>query len=88
MSDYIDENFELDETDEYWGIGKLPCHELSANFNDIRYLDQKNLPLKNDQQLKQRANYQYLDEPSVRQSQGHQVPPPVVAASQQQYKQP
>lgn len=28
MSDYIDENFELDETDEYWGIGKLPCHEL------------------------------------------------------------
>jgi len=22
MSDYIDENFELDETDEYWGLVK------------------------------------------------------------------
>lgn len=49
MSDYIDENFELDETDEYWGIGHLPCHELEANFNDIKFLDQKNLPLKNDE---------------------------------------
>ena len=39
MSDYIDENFELDETDEYWGIGHLPCHQLQANTNDIRHLD-------------------------------------------------
>lgn len=83
MSDYIDENFELDETDEYWGIGHLPCHELQPNFNDIRYLDQKNLPLKNDQQLKEKANYQYLDD--APQAVSHPIAPPMMAP---QYQQP
>lgn len=31
MSDYVDENFENDETDEYWGQEKLPCHEMNPN---------------------------------------------------------
>ena len=41
MSDYIDENFEMDETDEYWGVQHNPCHELIAHVNDIKVLNQK-----------------------------------------------
>lgn len=90
MSDYIDENFELDETDEYWGVSHLPCHELEANFNDIKHLDRKNLPLKNDEQLKQQAGYQYMEQPPPSKQQIRQGPPPVSASSmnQPQYKQP
>ena len=36
MSDYIDENFELDETDEYWGLVKQTCYELKAHANEIK----------------------------------------------------
>ena len=41
MSDYIDENFELDETDELWGLEKRVCHELNPNCNDIVKIDRK-----------------------------------------------
>jgi hypothetical protein len=57
MSDYIDENFDFDETDEYYGVGKLPCHQLIPNNNDIKVVDKKCLPLKNDEAIKQRAGY-------------------------------
>lgn len=39
MSDYIDENFELDETDEYEGVNKNICTDFSSflqNRNDIK----------------------------------------------------
>ena len=35
MSDYIDENFDIDETDEYWDFDKLPCHQMTPHQNDI-----------------------------------------------------
>ena len=31
MSDYVDENFENDETDEFWDSERLPVHELFPN---------------------------------------------------------
>lgn len=37
-SDYIDENFELDETDELWGLNRVNYEnlkELKPNRNDI-----------------------------------------------------
>jgi hypothetical protein len=30
MSDYIDENFELDETDEYEGVNKNICNDFGS----------------------------------------------------------
>jgi hypothetical protein len=39
MSDYIDENFELDETDEYEGVNKNICNDFNTqipNRNDIK----------------------------------------------------
>lgn len=39
MSDYIDENFELDETDEFWGAQRNNCHTLNAKVNDIKHID-------------------------------------------------
>lgn len=42
MSDYEDENFELDETDEYWGITRNKAHKLKANRNNIKIIDQIN----------------------------------------------
>ena len=41
LSEYIDENFELDETDEFMGLQKANCHLLRPNQNDIRQIDQK-----------------------------------------------
>lgn len=41
MSDYIDENFDIDETDELWVQEKRVCHELNPNFNDIAMIDKK-----------------------------------------------
>ena len=37
LSDYIDENFELDETDELWGIQNKVnnCQNLNPHKNDI-----------------------------------------------------
>jgi hypothetical protein len=31
MSDYVDENFENDETDEFWDTERLPVHEMCPN---------------------------------------------------------
>ena len=39
MSDYVDENFDNDETDEYWGIQRHPCHQLNAQINDIKQIE-------------------------------------------------
>lgn len=43
LSDYIDENFDLDETDELWGIQRQlnNCHMLQPNQNDIAQIDKK-----------------------------------------------
>ena len=57
MSDYIDENFENDETDEYWGHVKHPCHEMNPHLMDINLITQKCLPLKDNLELKKLANY-------------------------------
>ena len=62
MSDYIDENFELDETDEYEGVNKNICNDFTTqlpNNNDIKQKTQINFPLKDNQDLK--ASYQYVD---------------------------
>ena len=48
MSDYVDENFDNDETDEYWGVQRHPCHQLNAQINDIKQIDRKCLPLKDN----------------------------------------
>ena len=39
ISDYEDENFEPDETDEYWGIERHDAHKLKANINDLKKID-------------------------------------------------
>ena len=31
MSDYVDENFENDETDEFWHTDRLPVLEMHTN---------------------------------------------------------
>lgn len=43
LSDYIDENFDLDETDELWGIqsNMNRCHTLRPNQNNIAQIDKK-----------------------------------------------
>ena len=69
MSDYEDENFELDETDEHWGTEPLPCHELNAHLNDIKKKNQDNLHLRNRPDLK--IFYKYKDAPPV----GNQILP-------------
>lgn len=62
MSDYIDENFELDETDEHWGSERNPCHQLLAQINHIKHIDQKTEYLKDNKQLKLLAGYNYVDQ--------------------------
>ena len=44
-SDYVDENFEFDETDEFWEINRNPTHEMNCNVNYIKQIDQKCLHL-------------------------------------------
>ena len=39
MSDYEDENFELDETDEYWGVQRNFANILEAHRNNIKKID-------------------------------------------------
>jgi hypothetical protein len=42
LSDYIDENFDDDETDELWGgYTKMQCPQLKTNMNDIGVIDKK-----------------------------------------------
>ena len=60
-SDYVDENFEEDETDEFWDFDRLPCHQLACNMNDLQIIDKKNQSLVNNQQLRRDANYQYVN---------------------------
>jgi hypothetical protein len=43
MSDYEDENFEPDETDEFWGIERQIAHKLKANRNNLKIIDLQNL---------------------------------------------
>lgn len=53
MSDYVDENFELDETDEFWGIETNDnIKEFLTHDNDIKQVDKKNFDLKDDEELK------------------------------------
>ena len=35
LSDYIDENFEPDETDEYWGVTQRVARPFHAHLNDL-----------------------------------------------------
>jgi hypothetical protein len=58
-SDYIDENFEMDETDEFWGINRHRCGDFIQNTNDIKNMDQKNIPLRHRESKKQL--YQYVN---------------------------
>ena len=53
----MDENFEEDETDEFWDFDRLPCHQLACNMNDLQIIDKKNQSLVNNQQLRRDANY-------------------------------
>lgn len=39
MSDYIDENFEMDETDEFWGVQKTICNSMDPKRNDLKMID-------------------------------------------------
>ena len=61
MSDYIDENFELDETDEWWGTTHNQVQSLEAKINNIKHIDQKTEYLKDNKQLKLLAGYNYVD---------------------------
>ena len=61
MSDYIDENFELDETDEFWGIEDHEPNQLIAQDNDFNIITERCLPLKDDIGLKIKAGYKYAD---------------------------
>ena len=60
MSDYVDENFEMDETDEYWGLNKNPCHEQKSIYNDIKKVDKRNVHLKDNISIKINAGYEYV----------------------------
>ena len=60
MSDYIDENFELDETDEHWNKEQLLLKQIQPNKNDIKHVTSKCLHLRNDPQIKINANYKYV----------------------------
>ena len=42
ISDYEDENFEPDETDEYWGIERNNAHKLKTNRNNLKIIDLQN----------------------------------------------
>lgn len=61
MSDYIDENFEPDETDEYWGVTQRVARPLDAHINDLNHVSQKAEHLKHDARLKFEAGYVYVD---------------------------
>jgi hypothetical protein len=61
MSDYVDENFENDETDEFWDRERLPVHEMHPRLNDLNIITEVCLPLKDNLDLKRFANYQYIN---------------------------
>lgn len=61
MSDYVDENFENDETDEFWDSERLPVHEMLPRLNDLNIITDVCLPLKDNLDLKRLANYQYVN---------------------------
>ena len=61
MSDYVDENFEIDETDEYWGLNKQEFRNFDPNTNDIIKINEKCHYLKNDNVLRQQAKYKYVE---------------------------
>ena len=45
MSDYEDENFEMDETEECWGVQTHVLQNLKANSNCIDTIHRKNVEL-------------------------------------------
>lgn len=45
MSDYVDENFEMDETDEFWNVVHHDVKDFSTNDNFIKEIDRKAFPL-------------------------------------------
>lgn len=60
MSDYIDENFEHDETDEYEGVAKHDTVDFTvyiANNNDIKKKTELTYSLKDNQELKKHYKY-------------------------------
>ncbi len=61
MSDYVDENFENDETDEFWDTERLPVHEMCPNQNDMNLITEKCYHLKDNLEIKRQANYQYVN---------------------------
>ena len=60
MSDYIDENFEMDETDEHWCKEQLELKHVLPKQNDIEHVNAKCLHLKDDVEIKARGNYKYV----------------------------
>ena len=61
MSDYVDENFEQDETDEFWGVKKGVLNTLTCKQNETRAVSELSLFLNEDWILRRHANYQYVD---------------------------
>lgn len=46
LSDYVDENFEIDETDEHWGLNEQmdKFKRFETKVNDIKKIAQNNRP--------------------------------------------
>lgn len=61
MSDYIDENFEADETDERWGVEDHEPAKMKPNDNSLAAVTAQCLPLQNDAVLKVTAGVEYVD---------------------------
>ena len=62
LSDYIDENFEMDETDEYWGVSQHVAHQLSTQENNLIEKTRSTLHLRDDPRIKFEAGYRYADD--------------------------
>ena len=61
MSDYIDENFEPDETDEHWGVEYHEPGKMKPNDNNLATITEQCLPMQFDAVLKVSAGYEYVD---------------------------
>ena len=60
-SDYVDENFEIDETDELWGVSFGPCHQMNAKQNSTKVIDEQTQFMNKNWLLRFQKNYQYKD---------------------------
>jgi hypothetical protein len=65
MSDYIDENFEMDETEEYWGLSaKNEVKDFGPHDNFIREIDRRAFHMTNEPGI--RSLYQYVEKRVVK----------------------